>query len=682
MKWYAQFAGMMVAAFVANLLLSSLVNHREIVSLHEAQTSILSLKSMVVSLMTNEAVLTARVAALEASLAAEESSSRLVLGHPTYDTADNYNSPNASAGDIGLTVRGKAVVYGTTTVYGCILFQVEGPPTRLVNSCKWWIDSQNMSGAVCDIETCEFGTRNILTCACMCDVGFSGDACDINDCNGRGTWLTEVNFCDCEDPWLVDGYCLYQPCSNGSKTSELACPDIDGSSTGCLSACEGTCVNGVCHCTQAGVLGANCDLACATTNMSNTDCPYRNNWGHDGCNTPKGGAQFCVCGGNYARETADVVHIKALICPTNDTGACRHAFLNYSHICCSPYFDCSTFPDTCGHADFVCCSAYTVEQGCLSAGCAWCDDGTSSTCGAIDLADLDNGCVQRAPYDIGEGHMWATYSFDCSVENATNICSRTTRSAYLGYYDDCDVVSPPTEACLAVARSKIHDAGWPRLSTDTQYDLGPQRISISGVQSIDFPDTMNTCPTPPAIAIDPKFLNTEGNQGALAVWVCQDRLSHDDQDVSKIYVKPAGGSADRTETGLSTYNVFIVDTRLNLWCLSDTPLTITQSIQLFNVANFSDQVNPAQPAFWWNLKVEASAYLETEGRCLGIDLISNAVQTLSVDTLDFLAVGSHATVVAAMPYSSSAIVTPAVWEPEGQSVTIADHQDIADFAWG
>jgi len=114
---------------------------------------------------------------------------------------------------------------------------------------------------------------------CRCDEGFSGDDCATveetcpNFCSGRGTCIKDV--CECDELWLGDdcgiasdiqasvthGSCSKGKCTCDEGWTGLLCESPVLCQKNCSG--QGSCVKGKCHCTAA-FTGEGCTLACPT----------------------------------------------------------------------------------------------------------------------------------------------------------------------------------------------------------------------------------------------------------------------------------------------------------------------------------------------------------------------------------------------------------------------------------
>lgn len=164
----------------------------------------------------------------------------------------------------------------------------------------------------CDPEiACAHGT--LVFCQCTCEPGWSGDLCNVNACNDRGTWNATIGECICDEGYNATSLCLTHLCDrdNGyynAITDTCTCKE-GWTGAGCTTripgtcsntTCKGICTNGVCVC-YGPQFGQNCEFTCATNIVSQDLCPWRTNLGLSmPCIIePLTGVKSCVCGGGF-----------------------------------------------------------------------------------------------------------------------------------------------------------------------------------------------------------------------------------------------------------------------------------------------------------------------------------------------------------------------------------------------
>ena len=332
----------------------------------------------------------------------------------------------------------------------------------------WFYDVlSNICGEACP---CDHGFPNFLTGGCICQPGWTGENCDTNTCNDHGTWTNGACVCT-EDKW--------DPLTNCARPLEDAItptPCIVRYDQECSG--NGICTDGQCLCTAAGYMGEACDQRCASPYIDNTICPGRNNWGRDFVGTV-GNEKVYVCGGGYEYSSSSV-SISFLRCPGsrgNPAVNCDADWEKYGSVCCSPGVRCESYTaDLCDMMDFECCSVYSDQRTCTTAGCSWCP---GNICAAQGVAS--DACTPPDIYTVNGD--WSTATFDCSTDSPGNICNLDTRRVYLDIYTRAcaDERIPWSPICLAKARAEVNRMSWPRLSTSTEYNPSERyHVSIAG----------------------------------------------------------------------------------------------------------------------------------------------------------------------------------------------------------
>ena len=562
--------------------------------------------------------------------------------------------------DYGKTLYKAASFIGSVYVSGNLVVDMGSVFVRTANghlqNLSAFIDNFNvMPGDTCaDITKCVHGMRNILTCDCMCDVGWTGTQCDAATCNGYN-WDAENQVCVCVAPFTADSYCLEIECGvHGSPNPDrTACTCEEGWSGGSCSTpepttecsqCQGECVDNVCTCLGAQ-FGQDCEYECATPEIDTTKCPYRENWALDmPCTTDGAGEYVCTCGGGYDMY-GNSMSISELRCSTNLTD-CSSIFSRESPICCAPEIDCEILRNTmCDADDNACCAslAYTSESQCHLAGCSWCssyediEDVYITACVARAENATNCSTVEFVEEDVTGD--WRTYYYGCNDVNTatshvpespgikTSACN--SLSAQKRYTDIYQLAcgSTYTYACLISARDMIYAVAWPELDTWPYYDNGLLYRIIAQTSlypPLCYPKDGIQVGTAPMLAINMQNPNAFV-LAAGGVWTCayNSQLPNpQDQEIPyatransaftlEVSTQTPGGPVDAT-----LYNIMLYTTSGNKFCLVEGPPTTADSIRYFGATGITTAY------FFVNLKQDQNVpyYMPADLFCTAFEI--------------------------------------------------------------
>jgi len=308
--------------------------------------------------------------------------------------------------------------------------------------------------AACAGIPCVHGVHDfLLTCHCICEDGWVGQACDTYTCNGNGAWNTALQRCDCAAPYEASTQCRYQMCRG---VMALTCPPLLSSG-----------------CDVAGQLPAD---GCSQTCAAPQSCARRANWGR--AYRPTAGFRAGICGGGFLMDT---VQIAAMQCEDGVTASeCADIFDEQAPYCCSPGARCGAV--VC--RDIACCAQRTDREACLSAGCAW---ASGRVCMDPSVANVTVDCEVAPTF----GDHWTVFSYACT--DAT--CPVSAQSRYQQIYlDACNATAlfEPGNPCLDVAYAAVNLDAWPELLPSPVPLFSSFRLDLTGDAAIGLCSTANT----------------------------------------------------------------------------------------------------------------------------------------------------------------------------------------------
>ena len=326
----------------------------------------------------------------------------------------------ADHGSFALDVNGDMrVVGGTLDVTGDI--RING---RSVGNLLWAIINQGR--ASCAGIPCVHGVHDFLrTCTCICEDGWSGQACDTFDCFGNGDWNTALQRCDCYPPFEASTQCEYQLC------------------------------RGVMMHTCTALLESGCDIPgafpadnCVDVCAAPRPCSARANWGR--ALLPSSDYMVGVCGGGF--DGANGVTVGAMQCPPGvNTSQCISIFRAEAPVCCSPGSPCGG--PSCSNA--ACCLQLTSRDSCLLLGCVW---ASGKVCMHASIARTSVDC--ELPVVPSTSGRWSRFSYGCTETS----CPQTAVDRYVQIYTDaCGEFYSNDSDCLSDAFDAVNSDAWPEL---------------------------------------------------------------------------------------------------------------------------------------------------------------------------------------------------------------------------
>lgn len=352
----------------------------------------------------------------------------------------------AQPGSLALDVSGDVRVTGQLTVDGDILLNGRSIGSFLTSL-------MNQGRAACGSVPCIHGFHEFLrTCRCVCESGWSGQACDRHQCNGNGLWNAALQRCDCTPPFEASTQCRFQLCRGVMATQ---CPPLYESG-----------------CDTPGAFADNCSDVCAAPQ----GCSRRANWGR--ALAPSLGYRVGICGGGFVLAPGGdaqpmdgfvvdddrvSVRIGAMVCsPLATVLQCVTQFNVEAPYCCAPGAECGE--PAC--ADMSCCAQRLRRDSCLAAGCAW---ASGRVCMLPAIADTSTDC--ELPLLANTAGSWSYYSSTVSGK-------QTARDRYAQIYTDaCGTVAPVNASvavnstCLAAAYAAVNADAWPELAADAMDNL-------------------------------------------------------------------------------------------------------------------------------------------------------------------------------------------------------------------
>jgi len=492
-----------------------------------------------------------------------------------------------------LHTQGLIYAGGDVVTTGSVLFQAK--PGHFVNLSQWWNDYTEMNEACGLAPFCIHGTVNPITCNCKCELEWEDDSsenkCSKHTCNGRGTWNSDIQRCECDSSeHTSESNCGISTNVHEPPTNATLSPDHCNGAGYHIESVD------KCGCTTPGVLDAICDPAseCAIIERDNEKCPNRLNWGTEFNGT---GNTFFACGGGYLYGSATTVRIKGLRC--NEGADCGADFSQDKHICCSPGIACDAHhSQVCSKPDATCCANHTSSEWvCLNAGCAWCgtDASGNNVCAPREHAST---CKQPALLNTLQTTtgIWMSWTYDCSTDNpATNICNRAVRDEYLGYYRTyCsdEGVYKCTSAHLKSAYNYInYQATWPSLdATGNPVPQTPMQVALHTL-------ALTTCPTAMVLSVQPQ--SPYASLGAPAIWKCPSDASISDYTVWLVDV--GSGAYLFAQHILKQYT----------YCLGKEGITPEIKAVLFG----DELIGPPNLAYWRNVQETSGWYMNLENLC-------------------------------------------------------------------
>eukprot|EP00750_Incisomonas_marina_P008119 INCI15248.1.p1 GENE.INCI15248.1~~INCI15248.1.p1 ORF type:complete len:2168 (-),score=185.95 INCI15248.1:165-6668(-) len=223
---------------------------------------------------------------------------------------------------------------------------------------------------------------------CVCEYGFTGDACERkacpNDCHNRGTCRAD-GTCDCGKHFGAAD-CSFAKCTAG-LSDEVLTAEAAGLSPR-LPTCggHGQCVNGTCFC-EAGYTGAQCTLT-ACKDM----CNYHGRCGRDG---------RCLCDAGWKGDSCQhryvVPHHGLLLAGDADPPECFQGWTGPDCGTAQCPRNCSNSPSTTGNSshgecrDGKChCAAGWTGESCAQRACPH-QCRSHGTCGHDGRCRCDDG---------------------------------------------------------------------------------------------------------------------------------------------------------------------------------------------------------------------------------------------------------------------------------------------------
>lgn len=330
----------------------------------------------------------------------------------------------ADHGSFALDVKGDMrLVGGTLDITGDI--RINGYSLKGI---LWAMINQGR--AACAGIPCVHGVHDFLrTCICICEDGWTGQACDVFDCFGNGDWNTALQQCDCNIPFEQSTRCEFQLCRGVMMHT---CPAL------LQSGCD----------TPGAFPEDECTEVCAAPQK----CASRANWGR--ALLPSNGYMVGVCGGGF--DNAGGVSIGAMRCPQSaNASECVAIFRAEAPVCCSPGSQCGG--PSCSNA--ACCSQLTSRASCLTLGCVW---ASGRVCMHPLVAKTSVDCeLPAVPTTSGR---WSRFFYGCTDRT----CPQSAVERYVQtYIDACGTFeSSPYEnntACLTEAFTAVNADAWPEL---------------------------------------------------------------------------------------------------------------------------------------------------------------------------------------------------------------------------
>lgn len=394
----------------------------------------------------------------------------------------NAGSPRpglfVATGDIGDPPR-SLFPQGDTAILAYGNIQVEGSLRAttdvIVQGRSLWYFWQALQADIAYVcgTDCLHGTAAFLsTCQCICEPHWSGSACDIHDCYGRGFYDMAGAFCTCMQDYEPASFCATHLCPNGTYITEAICTDS-------ISALDAGCA-------EEGGVWPQCE-PCATAVIDPGACPDRINWGRDLIPDATVG-YMGVCGGGYT-SIPTLVILSAMSCANESQAACQERWDLEAPICCAPGVQCTG--GGCDAMDIDCCAAFQESSAaCVAAGCAWCSD---TVCAAPGVVDVDTDCVVSLTSTVAGS--WQAWQYTCPTGGASGtVCDPASRDAYLAIYaEECGGLDPfdgffaftnITTECLTMARTAINALPWPRLQPYGGLLPGPTRLRTTLLPTI------------------------------------------------------------------------------------------------------------------------------------------------------------------------------------------------------
>lgn len=211
-------------------------------------------------------------------------------------------------------------------------------------------------------------------------------------------------------------------------------------------------------------------------------CPWRRNWGLDGCMPLDGAgkAYACVCGGGWDLESR-LVRIRHLTCSSSsgavDATTCANHFYINREICCAPSIDLDPNP------------------------------------GAVPSAI--NGTCPSHPSDLSASNgAWIDVNYNCE-DSAGLLCQQTDKDSFADAYRDCRPYMN-SSWCLKKANHDINTQRTWLATRDYLYDDGNEYYVELG------PGVTRTC-LRQRLYVDPKLPPNPGFDNEMyAAWTCGD----------------------------------------------------------------------------------------------------------------------------------------------------------------
>ena len=357
------------------------------------------------------------------------SSNPSTLATPAAGRVVNPGLFAAQPGDLALDVSGVARLQGALDVVGDL--RLNG---RSLGSILQALLDQGR--AACGSIPCVHGVHEFLrTCRCVCEDGWSGQACDTHACNGNGLWNAALLRCECTPPFESSTQCRYQLCRGVMATT---CPAL--LETGCDT---------------PGAFADNCSDVCAAPQS----CSRRANWGR--ALVPALGYRVGICGAGFVLtggldEDEQQVRMGAMVCAsTSNISQCAAQFLAEAPYCCAPGAECGA--PAC--ADTSCCAQRLHRESCLRVGCVW---ASGRVCMFPAVADTSTDC--ELPLLTNTAGTWSYHSSMTRGRQTARVRYAQLYEATCGTIAPINASTPVNSSCLALAFDLVNAEPWPEMA--------------------------------------------------------------------------------------------------------------------------------------------------------------------------------------------------------------------------